>query len=59
MAATTRAKREDTMETIFYSLQDFMLCTKSMTYILMGLGVLGLFGFWLFLTGRDKPIRKY
>ena len=47
------------MENIFYSLQDFMLCTKSMTYIFMGLGVLVLLGFWLFLTERDKPIRKY
>ena len=47
------------METIFYSLQDFMLSTKTMTYILMGLGVLGLLGYWLFLTGRDESIRKY
>ena len=47
------------MESIFYSLHDFMLCTKSMTYILMGLGVLGLLGYWLFLTGRDESIRKY
>ena len=47
------------METIFYSLQDFMVHTKSITYILMGLGVLGLLGYWLFLTGRDEKIRKY
>ena len=47
------------METVFYSLQDFMLCTKTMTYILMGLGLLGLLGYWLFLTGRDESIRKY
>jgi len=47
------------MECIFYSLQDFMLSTKNMTYILMGLGVLGLLGYWLFLTGRDEKIRKY
>jgi hypothetical protein len=47
------------METIFYSLQDFMLSTKTMTYILMGLGLLGLLGYWLFLTGRDESIRKY
>lgn len=44
---------------IFYSLQDFMLSSKSWTYILMGLGVLGLLGYWLFLTGRDERIRKY
>ncbi len=47
------------MDSIFYSLQDFMLCTKSLTYIFMGLGVLGLLGYWLFLTGRDERIRKY
>lgn len=47
------------METIFYSLQDFMLSTKTMTYILMGLGLLGLLGYWLFLTGRDESIRKF
>ncbi len=47
------------MEHVFYSLQDFMLCTKSMTYICMGLGVVGLLGFWIFLTGRDDSIRKY
>lgn len=47
------------METVFYSLQDFMVCTKSMTYILMGLGVLCLCGYWIFLTGRDDDIRKY
>jgi hypothetical protein len=46
------------MESI-YSLQDFMLCTKSLTYILMGLGVLGLLGYWIFLTGRDEKMRKY
>ena len=47
------------MQQIFYSLHDFMLCTKSATYICMGLGLIVLLGFWIFLTGRDKPIRKY
>ena len=47
------------MEHIFYSLHDFMLCTKTMTYVLMGLGLFGLLGYWLFLTGRDESIRKY
>ena len=47
------------METIFYSLHDFMVCTKSVTYILMGLGVVGLLGYWLFLSGRDESIRKF
>lgn len=47
------------MESIFYSLHDFMVCTKGMVYILMGLGVLGLLGYWIFLTGRDENIRKF
>jgi len=47
------------METIFYSLHDFYVCTKSATYICMGLGLLGLLGYWLFLTGRDEKMRKY
>lgn len=47
------------MEHVFYSLHDFMLCTKTLTYILMGLGLLGLLGYWLFLTGRDESIRKF
>lgn len=47
------------MESVFYSLQDFMVCTKTATYILMGLGLLGLLGYWLFLTGRDEQQRKY
>lgn len=44
---------------IFYSLQAFMLHSKSMTYIGMGLGVLAVWLFFLFLTGRDDDIRKY
>jgi hypothetical protein len=47
------------MESVFYSLQDFMLHTKTVTYVLMGLGLFGLFGYWLFLTGRDESIRKF
>ncbi|WP_169726957.1 sulfate respiration complex protein HmcD [Desulfovibrio cuneatus] len=47
------------MDTVFYSYHDFMLATKTITYVLMGLGLFGLLGFWLFLTGRDEPIRKY
>lgn len=47
------------MDTIFYSLQDFLLCTKTVTYICMGLGLVGLLGYWIFLTGRDESIRKY
>lgn len=41
------------MMTHYYSLQALFLHTKSITYILMGLGLLCLLGFYIFLTGRD------
>lgn len=44
---------------IFYSLHDFMLSTKNLTYLFMGLGLFALWGFFVFLTGRDDKIRKY
>jgi hypothetical protein len=47
------------METIFYSLQDFMLHTKNVAYILMG-GILVLLPlFWVFLTGREEKKKTY
>ncbi len=42
------------MENAFYTLQDFMLHTKGAAYILMGAMILGLLGFWRYLTGRDE-----
>ena len=47
------------MTEIFYSLHDFMLHTKSWTYIFMGLTVLAIWGFYLFISGRDEKIRKF
>jgi hypothetical protein len=38
----------------FYTLHDFMVYTKGVAYYLMGLMVLGILGFWLYLTGRDE-----
>jgi hypothetical protein len=38
----------------FYTLHDFMLFTKGATYYLMGGIVLGVLGFWLYITGRDE-----
>lgn len=38
----------------FNTLYEFMVATKTCTYGLMGLTLLGLFGFYRFLTGRDK-----
>lgn len=41
------------MENHFYTLHTFLLHTKGAAYLLMGAIVLGLLGFWLYLTGRD------
>ncbi|CAK7035970.1 MAG: hypothetical protein DELT_00565 [Desulfovibrio sp.] len=47
------------MEQIFYSLHEFMLQTKTLTYILMAGGIAAIGCFWLFLTGRDDDIKKF
>jgi hypothetical protein len=47
------------METIFYTLQDFMLHSKNITYILIGGILIGLMLFWLFLAGRDEKKRTF
>jgi hypothetical protein len=42
------------MEHIFYSLQDFMVYTKGITYLIMG-GLLVLLPlFWVFVAGNDE-----
>jgi len=41
------------METI-HTLQEFMLHTKNIIYILMVLALLAIPAFWLFLNGRDE-----
>ena len=41
------------METI-HTLQDFMLHTKNITYVLIVAALVGITGFWVFLTGRDE-----
>ncbi|MGE4297711.1 MAG: sulfate respiration complex protein HmcD [Desulfovibrionaceae bacterium] len=42
------------MAHMFYTLQEFMLHAKGITYILMGLTLVGMVGFWLFLSGKDE-----
>ena len=42
------------MENNFYTLHDFLVYTKGAAYYLMGLMLLGILGFWLFITGRDE-----
>ena len=41
------------MDGIFYTLQDFMTHTKSVTYVIMVLALIGVTAFWRFLTERD------
>ena len=47
------------MEPIFYTLQDFMLHTKNLTYIVMAGILIALPLFWRFLTDRDEKKRTY
>jgi hypothetical protein len=42
------------MEGMFLTLHEFMVYTKGITYILMVLALLGITGFWLFLTEGDE-----
>lgn len=42
------------MEHTFYTLQEFMLHTESVTYIILAIVLLGILGFWLFLTEYDE-----
>lgn len=39
---------------MFYTLQDFLLHSESVVYIIMGLSLFIFLGFWFFLTGRDN-----
>jgi hypothetical protein len=41
------------MHDVFNTMQDLMAHSKNVTYVLMGLALLGMLGFWLFLIGRD------
>ena len=41
------------MEQAFYTLHDFMVQTKAVIYVLMGIWLISVVGFWRFLTGRD------
>ncbi|MBU1170517.1 MAG: hypothetical protein KKD44_13220 [Proteobacteria bacterium] len=43
---------------IFYTLQDYLLHSESIVYIIMGLSLPGILMFWLFLTGRDNEDLK-
>jgi len=47
------------MDSPFYTLHDFLLHSKSITYMLMGAVLIGLLLFWLFLSGRDEKKRTF
>ncbi|MFI3271902.1 MAG: hypothetical protein R3Y11_07380 [Pseudomonadota bacterium] len=47
------------MHETLVTLHEFMLYTKSWTYIFMGVALAVYVGYWIFLTGRDEKIRKY
>ncbi len=47
------------MNSLFYTLHDFLLHAKSITYMLMGAVLVGLLLFWLFLSGRDEKKRTF
>jgi hypothetical protein len=46
------------MESIIYTLHDFLLRTESITYFLMLVSLLSILGFWLYLSGRDEDPYK-
>ena len=39
---------------MIYTLQDYMLHTENITYIIMGMSLVGIVGFFLFLTGKQE-----
>ncbi len=47
------------MNSLFYTMHDFLLHSKSITYMLMGAILVGLLLFWLFLSGRDERKRTF
>ena len=42
------------MDGIIYTLQEFYLHTKSITYLLMAPALLGFIGFWIFLSEKEE-----
>ena len=46
--------KEETIDTIFYSLQEFMIHSKTITYLMMGAALVLTPLFWFFLTDRDE-----
>jgi len=47
------------MDTVFYTLHDFILHTKAVIYLMMAGILIVLSFFWRFLTGRDEKKRTF
>jgi hypothetical protein len=47
------------MASVFHTLHDFLLHSKSITYILLGGILVGMLLFWMFLSGRDEKKRTF
>lgn len=47
------------MDTVFYTLHDYMVHTKGITYLIMGGLLIALPLFWWFLSGRDDKGKTY
>ena len=47
------------MGNVFYTLLDFIIYSEGITYLLMGVILVFLLLFWLFLTGRDDKKRTF
>lgn len=41
------------MEHAFFTLQDFIVHTKAVIYVIMAASLIGFVAFWRFLVGRD------
>ena len=42
------------MHNVFFTLHDFMLHTKAVTYILIVVALIGFAMFWQFLSAKDR-----
>jgi hypothetical protein len=53
-AVDFRERGKISMENQFFTLQDFMVHSKGVTYIVMVAVLIGLAAFWVYLTERDE-----
>lgn len=47
------------MQTVFYTLQEFVTYTQSNMYLIAAGAIVVLALFWRFLTGRDERIKTF